>query len=44
MYFDIDKAQLSALGKLHNGERMEKLEVLIWPSSLFLMICLEIGF
>ena len=28
MYFDIDKAQLSALGKLHDGERMKKSEVL----------------
>ena len=28
MYLDIDKAQLSALGKLQNGERMEKSEVL----------------
>jgi hypothetical protein len=28
MYFDIDKAQLSALGKLNSGESMEKLEVL----------------
>ena len=28
MYLDINKAQLSALGKLNNGERMEKPEVL----------------
>ena len=28
MYFDIDKAQLSALGRLQNGERMKKSEVL----------------
>ena len=28
MYFDIDKAQLSALGKSHNGERMKNQDVL----------------